>query len=85
MSEAYGVKWNVLYRFNKRCHIFKADTRYGILQLREKCRGAFDKSAMNFLPPAAQTAIIRSHQAKCIIYNPQLALLSLRQTLVLKH
>lgn len=57
----------------------------GILQLREKCRRAFDKSAMNFLPPPHNPPLSGPNRAKCIIYNPQLTLLSLRQTLVLKH
>lgn len=44
----------------------------------------FDKRAMNFLPPATQTAIIRSPGTKCIIYNPQPALSSRRTALLLK-
>lgn len=84
MREAYGVKWNALYRFNKRCHIFKADMWYEILQLKEKCRRALIRERWTFSPPT-QTAIIRSYWAKCIIYNPQPALLSLRKAVVLKR
>lgn len=44
---------------------------------------SFDKRATNFLPPPYPNPIIRSKWAKCIIYNPEPTLLSLKKALVL--